>query len=1293
MYNNSSNENNETLSNNEMRQKYEESKIIFNSITNSNGFMEYDDLFSLEKNNKYYLINRNWCLKFKKYCNTNEDFADFNYPGKIDNNNLIIVDNSSLKTKSDTRIYFNNEIDFDRSCIFIKKEFWLKLKNIFGGGPEYEIIYHHDKYTNLIKEGGHINLLFIPNKKNIMKNTSNNSLRSNNYIPCQYFYFNLQRKVSNLRTYINNLLNNYKSKFSIKNKETLKEDKHYRLWLYSSFIGTPIDLANYLSKRITNYINNEKNSKYSLIDWTNLTLTKNDSFKMNLLSNFDENEIKDIFPNRHSKVFEYEDYKKRRKEDKYHLPEFIIIIEQEPYQFITDNKIYKIGICNKCKFTEIVYCACECKNLFFCCQRCQEIYYQKYSDHHSKCKIYLKKYYKDENKKMSKNTNSIYSLIGLLNLGNTCYMNSALQCMRSIKELNDYFLNYFDESQLNINNAIGTGGFITMAYVNLIYNLNNCKDDYFKPEYFKNTIGLIDDRYSDYSQQDTHEFLTFLIDSIHEDLNKVKNKPIIQRKDSEITNYYSSEMEDTKSLVEWNNFLKTNQSIIVDLFYGQYKTTISCPCCHHKSINFSIYLSLQLPIPKYLESFMIKVIFNEEGPNSFPSIKMNIILNRINNKILDIKKMIGKIFEISPYEIEIVKYKNKEIIKVYDDEEKINEYYNTFYAIKINLIGKNTDIDYENKINYSSLKEDIINKKDKIIKIFQNNNNNDIKDNDDKININKTIYDKNCMEKFIIKHYYLLDKEISTDIFNKDYLIYLPTNKTCSDIYYEIFKIYFEIIIINYLKESSDNHKYNDKKYEELFKQFFKNFIDYDKEFKNDIFEEDSENKSLPFILKLGDISNKKSEYIPPLTNYDFKDFIDNMYMRNNKNNNSKDLEDISNFNDLNIENGNDGDRVGNINNITTFENNNLQHIGNKSNNNNNSSRPFRVVKQNNNSKSLDNKTNTKTQEEISITINITKDKEDKLDESKNIKCILIIFNPKFLRNNEANKNYYLADKSSEDIDLTPFFQTIYDNNFRKIYIDKCFEEFSKEETFDKDNLWKCSKCQQNIPATNKMEIYQTPKILIIQLKRFKNNQKIESFIDFPLKDLDMNKYVSSSVLKNSNNIPNKYDLFAVANHYGRLEYGHYDAFCLNYIDHNWYNFNDRFVKKIDKEDEKNDIVTQNAYVLFYRQQDNDLINWDKIYNKQFFEINDHNMKLYGQDFVYKDGIQINIKNNQKNDIQGLNWDEIFNKNKINFNNIKKMDLEDNEESHSFDDLSLGSFVYDPFKKNYLRLKRHLNRK
>ena len=244
---------------------------------------------------------------------------------------------------------------------------------------------------------------------------------------------------------------------------------------------------------------------------------------MNLLSYFDDNEVKDIFPNEYTKYFDWERYKNNRKKDKYSLPEFTLIIEQEPYQFMCDQKKYSIGVCSKCKYSEIVYCACDCdcKKLFFCSSSCEENYKSKYlSAHYSKCKIFLEKYYKNENKKFfdirNKEEKYIlkFPLIGLTNLGNTCYMNTALQCMRTIKELTKYLLYYFDESQLNINNIIGTGGFLTMAYINFINNLENCKDDYFKPEYFKNTIGIIDDRFSDYSQQDTHEFMTFLIDSL-----------------------------------------------------------------------------------------------------------------------------------------------------------------------------------------------------------------------------------------------------------------------------------------------------------------------------------------------------------------------------------------------------------------------------------------------------------------------------------------------------------------------------------------------------------------------------------------------------------------------------------------------------------------------------------------------------------------------------------------------------------------------------------------------------------
>ena len=116
---------------------------------------------------------------------------------------------------------------------------------------------------------------------------------------------------------------------------------------------------------------------------------------------------------------------------------------------------------------------------------------------------------------------------------------------------------------------------------------------------------------------------------------------------------------------------------------------------------------------------------------------------------------------------------------------------------------------------------------------------------------------------------------------------------------------------------------------------------------------------------------------------------------------------------------------------------------------------------------------------------------------------------------------------------------------------------------------------------------------MIIQLKRFKNNRKITSYIEFPVNNLDLHKVILN---KESNHL--KYDLFAICNHYGSLAYGHYTAFAKNYFSEKWYCFDDSQVMEIDEAE----IVSQNAYVLFYRRQDlqDKTFDLDLIFNKSF---------------------------------------------------------------------------------------------
>uniref|UniRef100_A0A8D0M5A7 Ubiquitin carboxyl-terminal hydrolase n=2 Tax=Sus scrofa TaxID=9823 RepID=A0A8D0M5A7_PIG len=194
-------------------------------------------------------------------------------------------------------------------------------------------------------------------------------------------------------------------------------------------------------------------------------------------------------------------------------------------------------------------------------------------------------------------------LCGLGNLGNTCFMNSALQCLSNTAPLTDYFLKDEYEAEINRDNPLGMKGEIAEAYAELIKQMWSGRDAHVAPRMFKTQVGRFAPQFSGYQQQDSQELLAFLLDGLHEDLNRVKKKPYLELKDA------NGRPDAVVAKEAWENHRLRNDSVIVDTFHGLFKSTLVCPECAKISVTFDPFCYLTLPLPlkkdRVMEIFLV----------------------------------------------------------------------------------------------------------------------------------------------------------------------------------------------------------------------------------------------------------------------------------------------------------------------------------------------------------------------------------------------------------------------------------------------------------------------------------------------------------------------------------------------------------------------------------------------------------------------------------------------------------------------------------------------------------------
>lgn len=180
--------------------------------------------------------------------------------------------------------------------------------------------------------------------------------------------------------------------------------------------------------------------------------------------------------------------------------------------------------------------------------------------------------------------------VGMHNLGNSCFLNSIIQCLNHIAPLTQYFLEGNYSKEINRKNPLGSGGHVATAYSTLLKEVWSGNYSALAPRLLKQTVASFAPQFRNSFQHDSQEFCQFLMDGLHEDCNRVTNKPYVE----ELEGFG---MKDEVAASEtWRKHLLRHDSIIVDRCQGMHRSHLTCPSCGRESIKFDVFSTVSLPV-------------------------------------------------------------------------------------------------------------------------------------------------------------------------------------------------------------------------------------------------------------------------------------------------------------------------------------------------------------------------------------------------------------------------------------------------------------------------------------------------------------------------------------------------------------------------------------------------------------------------------------------------------------------------------------------------------------------------
>ena len=729
----------------------------------------------------------------------------------------------------------------------------------------------------------------------------------------------------------------------------------------------------------------------------------------------------------------------------------------------------------------------------------------------------------------------------------------------------------------------------------------------FAPRHIKQTIGRYGPTFTGYGQQDSQEFLLFLLDGLQEDLNRILKKPYIEKPDS--TDEMVTNSTALKEFADqcWDIYKARNDSVITDLFAGMYKSTVVCPVCDKVSIIFDPFNNLTLQLP--IENLWTREIF------FFPLHKKPVIIDveiDKNAPIMALKEYVAKKTGSDPKKLimaEIYKFK---FYKMFDNLTSISE----------SQIGDSDDIGiYEVETTPTNYNPD---KREKAKSLYSmsmafNRPDEDIPSFDspqaDRMlvpifnRVRETT--KPRWRMFGAPSYVIITREEAQDydsVLRK--IIAEVATMTTQDILRDedtstgtgISEISDTVLMKEEDAESADSKIKTssvegedglvDVSMRDTAERYFQ------AEDAMDLSGEEH-TKNLPPVLRPGSfippslrslfdvkIVKTNNEVVPLGYSQidEIKDFplmSGRMPQRNTKRAHGKEDERYSGVADtspassddelaeppsaVNVRlpraeedsDASDADKTkpdsGSDSGSDIFPYVNRTNRGPRG--RRNGGAKLKVRKQDrfgNDIEEPDADEGPLIRPGEGIILDWNMDNHD---------ALFTIPDPK----DKDGESFYGAPTWTNiehlpDPELVTRRQRRLRRKKEGISLAECLDEYGKEEILSENDAWYCPRCKEHRRASKKFELWKTPDILVMHLKRFSANRgfrdKLDVLVDFPVEELDL----TGRVAMPEDGKSLVYDLIGVDNHYGGLGGGHYTAYAKSFIDNHWYEYNGMFI-------------------------------------------------------------------------------------------------------------------------------------